>query len=136
MKANLTLKHLRTVAALAALLGSVNGLAADPVRESFDRMLSHQPGPVGQATGADRDADPLTHAMVLAQRDRVRRPPLADPVAESFARMLAHAPSAAAPLAPSSPGPDPLIAAMVVPLRQSLSDSARATQFAIARGDR
>jgi hypothetical protein len=130
---NLTLKPL-TAVAFALLLGSVNALAADPVSESFDRMLGHEPGPAIPATATDRDADPLIHAMILPLRNPARSsPPATDPIAESFARMLAYAPSTVAPPVPSSQGPDPLTVAMVEPLRRSLSESAEATHFATAR---
>jgi hypothetical protein len=135
MIAELMLKPLRAVVALALLLGSVNGLAADAVVESFDRLLAHQPGPTKPVITADRDADPLIHAMVIPLRDPVRDSPaaLAYPIAESFARMLAHTPGTVAPPLPPHTGPDPLIVAIVEPLRQSLSESAAATHFDIAR---
>lgn len=64
MNARLVLKPLWIVVTLALLVGSADGIAADGVSESFDRMLAHRPGPATAVTGADRDADPLTVAIV------------------------------------------------------------------------
>ncbi len=74
--------------ALALACGCGLAVAADPVREPFDRMLSHEPVPLAAP----------------------------DPVAASFARMLAHQPGPAASAVPADAGTDPLIAAVVLPL--------------------
>lgn len=132
MNARRPLKRSFAVAALGLLMATANGLAADGVAESFDRMLAHQPAPSAPVTGADRSADPLQQAMVVRLYERSQSPSATavDPVAESFARMLAHTPDSRRPSVPTKLGPDPLFAAIAVPVRQWLAESATTPRLA------
>lgn len=133
MNQNRPLQASSLVVALGLLLGACDGVAADEVAGSFDRMLAHQPAVSAPITAADREQDPLLQAVVIPLRDGVRHASAkADPIADSFARMLAHTPNPAAPAVPSHLGPDPLIAAMVVPLREWFAESAAQTRVARA----
>ena len=121
---------LRMTVALA--LGGVAGasLAADPVRESFDRLLAHE-STLGSSAGAPRtEADPLVALVVMPLRDGTAAPVAAraaiaddakDPVTQSFARMLNHEPSRFMPARPDRADVDPLIAAVVLPLLRAQS---------------
>ncbi len=118
---------------LGLLLGACDGVAADEVAGSFDRMLAHQPAVGASIAAADRERDPLLQAVVIPLRDGVQHASAkADPIADSFARMLAHTPNWIMPAVPSSLGPDPLIAAIVEPLRESFA-AAATTHLASAR---
>ena len=105
-----------TTVSLALALASAPSLAGDPVRESFDRMLTPHAANAAPHVAATGTADPLIAALVVPLRDGVWPSAHIDPVAESFARMLNHEPSRLAPPIPAGSGVDPLIAAMVWPL--------------------
>ena len=116
--------------ALALAFANSSGAAEDPVRVSFDRMLTHAPAPASAPAGASAAADPLVAALVVPVRDGTRPAGPAsatDPVAESFARMFAHEPSRHTPALPESASVDPLIAAVVWPLLRS-------NQYTVAGG--
>lgn len=108
--------HAPRLAALFAL--SVAAAAhADPVTDSFERMLTHAPAAVAVARPVE-PADPLVAALVAPLRDGYATTVAAradDPVRASFSRMLDHAPTHTR--APVPAGTDPLVAALVVPLR-------------------
>jgi hypothetical protein len=109
---------------VALALASSSGLAADPVRASFDRMLAHEPMPAGGPAATRGPADPLIAALVVPLRDGEHPSPPAAPtdsVTESFARMFNHEPNRTPPAPPESAGADPLIAAVVWPLLRSHS---------------
>lgn len=102
--------------AIALALAAGPGWAADALRDSFDRMLTHESAPA-VPTLADREpADPLHAAMVAPLRDGVWPARRTDAVAESFARMLNHEPGRFMPTSPANEEADPLIAAIVRPL--------------------
>jgi hypothetical protein len=134
----MNVKHLNasSLAAVAFVLiaGAANCAASEGVLESFERMLTHEPGRGVPLASAQVTADPLVEAMVVPLRDGIRPAPprAADPVAESFARMLAHVPSTHVPPVPAGIGADPLIAAVVEPLRQWLAGNGAAERQAIA----
>jgi hypothetical protein len=50
--------------ALALAFASSSGMAADPVRDSFDRMFNHEPSRATPMLPADAGTDPLIAAMV------------------------------------------------------------------------
>lgn len=114
--------------AIALALAGSPGIAADPVRTSFDLMLAHPPVPAGAAPAVNGPADPLIAALVVPLRDGNRRASPAapaDPVAESYARMLGHQPGRFNPALPEGTGVDPLVQAVVWPLL-------RANQYTVA----
>jgi hypothetical protein len=134
MNPNRPLQASSFVVALGLLLGAYDGVAADEVAGSFDRMLAHRPAVSAPITAADREKDPLLQAVVIPLRDGVRYAHAkADPIADSFARMLAHTPNRSMPAVPSNLGADPLIAAIVEPLRESFAAAASTTRLASAR---
>ncbi|HMQ73587.1 MAG TPA: hypothetical protein PKD25_13790 [Rubrivivax sp.] len=121
----------RQLVALIALTFAA-AAQADPVMDSFDRMLTHAAATMAGARPAE-PADPLVAAMVEPLREA--RGPAAvhvaaaggDAIRASFDRMLQHEPT---PLAARVPqGTDPLVAALIEPLRDGSSPSG-ATLFA------
>lgn len=116
---------LRVAVALAVAGTGSASFAADPIRESFDRMLAHQATPTSLAAAPRADVDPLIAAVVVPLRDGAVAPnpvrvSLAgngkDPVVDAFVRMLSHEPGRFAPARPEVADADPLIAAVVLPL--------------------
>lgn len=107
----------RHLAALFALSVAAVAVHADPVVDSFDRMLAHAPTATPVARPAE-PADPLIAALVAPLRDGHAASVAAradDPVLASFDRMLRHEPTHTR--APVPAGTDPLVAALIVPLR-------------------
>ncbi|WP_298828087.1 hypothetical protein [uncultured Piscinibacter sp.] len=102
--------------AIALALAAAPGWAADAVRDSFDRMLSHESAAAAPAVADREPADPLTATMVVPLRDGVWPARRTDAVAESFARMLNHEPGRFMPTSAADEEADPLIAAIVRPL--------------------
>lgn len=126
-----------TSVALALLLAATPSFATDPVRASFDRMLTHEPVATAPPAAPQAPADPLIAALVVPLRDGVKQAvPMTDAVAQSFERMLTHSPNWVAPPVPAGLGDDPLLAAMVEPLRQWLAQSASVTTHAAAPSTR
>ncbi|MCG3188449.1 MAG: hypothetical protein LKCHEGNO_00439 [Burkholderiaceae bacterium] len=118
---NATLASSFGIGCLAAALACAAspGFAADPLRDSFDRMLAPRFAAAHAPAVPQGPADPLTAALVVPLRDGATRAAAShpsDPVAESFARMLSHEPHWAAPALPAGTGTDPLIAAVARPL--------------------
>lgn len=105
--------------AFTMLLASAPGMASDPVRASFDRMLSHGPVAAARAVALREPADPPVAAPVAPSRNGTWPGQSGDPVVASFARMLDHEPNWATPALPAGAAVDPLIAAVVWPLLRS-----------------
>jgi hypothetical protein len=111
------------LAATAVLPLLAAAVQAEPIAESFERMLDHPPSTAPVARPAE-PADPLLHALVLPLRNgRVPAPPAPalaaadDQVAASFERVLRHPATATHPAPPE--GIDPLASALVRPLRDA-----------------
>lgn len=121
-----SLQSLQRMAVALAISGVAGAsFAADPVRESFDRLFAHEAAPGSSAGAAREDADPLVATVVVPLRDGVAARSAArvdvagdaeDPVAQGFARMLKHEPARFTPARPDAADVDPLIAAVVLPL--------------------
>jgi hypothetical protein len=114
-----TVMKTRRLVALIALSFAA-AAQADPVMDSFDRMLTHAAATIATARPSE-SADPLVAAMVEPLRDTrgTAAVPVAaadgDAVRASFERMLQHEPTPLAARAPQ--GTDPLVAALIEPLR-------------------
>lgn len=122
----------RQLLALIALTFAAAAAQADPVMDSFDRMLTHAAATMATDRPTE-SADPLVAAMVEPLRDARGTAAVhvaaagRDPIRASFDRMLQHEPT---PLAAHVPqGTDPLVAALIEPLRDGSSPSG-ATLFA------
>ncbi|MBI3154129.1 MAG: hypothetical protein HYZ20_01830 [Burkholderiales bacterium] len=110
---------------------------ADPVMDSFDRMLTHAAATMATARPAE-SADPLVATMVEPLREAHRAGAVHvaatgdDAVRASFDRMLQHEPTPLAARVPA--GSDPLVAALIEPLRDD--DRAGAVHVAAVSDDR
>ncbi|HEX6016924.1 MAG TPA: hypothetical protein VFZ28_02385 [Burkholderiaceae bacterium] len=105
--------------AAALALAAAPGFAADPLHDSFHRLLAARPAAAHTPAVPLGPADPLTAALVVPLRAGTPRAPAgpsSDAVTESFARMLSHEPNWATPALPAGAGTDPLIATVVRPL--------------------
>lgn len=114
----MTTRKLATLIALSLVAAAGH---ADPVMDSFDRMLSHAATSTPIARPAE-PADPLVAALVEPLRDgrstaMAQVPGSADdPVRLSFVRMLTYTATPMPIARPAEPA-DPLVAALIEPLR-------------------
>ena len=110
---------------------------ADPVMDSFDRMLTHAAATMAAARPVE-PADPLVSALVEPLRDARAAGAVHvaaagdDTIRAGFDRMLQHEPTPLAARVPA--GTDPLVAALIEPLRDD--DRAGAVHVAAAGDDR